>query len=137
LRRCAFAGGAFADWQGVVWNSSPEQVDKAFLVPHRTPTQAEFQNYFGEVPIAFDDYQVGDLGVPQRASEFTGWKAVPNLDEPEDPFQCEKLITVLQAAYGKPAKDESPSWTNTSPSHYATWYDQKENNLFETTEFGR
>ena len=30
--------------------TEPEQADKAFLVPHRAPTQAEFQNYFGYHP---------------------------------------------------------------------------------------
>jgi hypothetical protein len=66
-------GATLADWQGTVWNSSPEQTDKAFVVPHRAPTQAELQNYWGD-PIVFDDYQVGDLAFHKGHLSFRDGK---------------------------------------------------------------
>jgi hypothetical protein len=122
-------GAALADWQGTVWNSSPEQADKAFLVPHRAPTQAEFQNYFGEAPIVFDDYQVGDLAFHNGHLNFQDGKLYEIWMSLKNPFKCEKLITVLQVTYGKPAEDETvSSFPGDPPDHYVTWHDQTHNN---------
>jgi|SRR6516225_7390410 len=48
LALACFSRDTAADWQGTLWNSSPEQTDQAFLVPHRNPTRLEFQYYFGK-----------------------------------------------------------------------------------------
>jgi len=122
-------GMALADWQGTVWNSSPEQADKAFLVPHRAPTQAEFQNYFGEAPIVFDEYQVGDLAFHKGHLNFRDGMLYQIWMSLKDPSLCEKLIAVLKVTYGTPAKDETrPLFPGNPPNHDVTWYDQKQQN---------
>ena len=35
-----FSGTAYGDWQGTVWNNSPEQAEQDFRVPHRAATPA-------------------------------------------------------------------------------------------------
>jgi hypothetical protein len=121
-------GMALADWQGTVWNSSPEEADKAFLVPHRASTQTEFQNYFGEAPIVFDAYQVGDLAFTKGHLNFRDGRLYQIWMSLKDPRLCEKLIAVLKVTYGTPAKDETTLFPGDPPDHDVSWYDQKQNN---------
>lgn len=76
----------------------------------------------------FDDYQVGDLAFYKGHLSFRDGKLYQIWLSLKDPFQCEKLITILQLTYGKPAKDEATHPTDSPPDHYVTWYDQKHNN---------
>jgi hypothetical protein len=123
---------AFADWQGTVWNSSPEQPDKAFLLPHRASTQSGFPNVIGEAPIVFDDYRLGDLAFHKGRLYFRDGKLSQIWMSLKDPSLSEKLITRLQVTYGKPAKDETNQLpAHESSDHLVTWYEQKNNNRVE------
>jgi len=121
-----FSGTAFADWQGTVWNSAPAQADKDFRVPHRAATSAEHQNYFNRALLAFDNYEVGDLTF-SGVLLFDDGKLRGISMKLKQPWQCDKLISVLEARYGKPAKDKSVG-EQPYPKRYVTWYDQKERN---------
>jgi hypothetical protein len=121
------SGTAFADWQGTVWNSTAQQADKEFHVPHRVPTQPEAQNWFGAAAIVFDNYQMSDMGFQKGALLFKDGKLSAIWMKLKEALLCEKLITTLQATYGNPAKDEK-TLPPESPDHYVTWYDQKNNN---------
>ena len=124
---CVASGTARAGWQGATWNSSPEQANKEFRLPHRAPdTWWQFER------IAFD-YALGDL-------EFDGallfkhnrltWVDLYL----KDPSKCEKLIEILRRIYGRPAKDEPDDYMWGEPatihhsSHELIWYDQENSN---------
>jgi hypothetical protein len=124
-----FSRDTAADWQGTLWNSSPEQADQAFLVPHRNPTRLEFQNYFGEARIVFDDYQIDDLAFHKGRLNFQDGKLYQISMELKDPQLCEKLITDLKLRYGTPIADRTfRLFPNNPPDHSASWYDQENHN---------
>jgi hypothetical protein len=124
-----FSGPAFGDWQGTVWNNSPEQAEKTFRVPHRTAMPAEVQNYFGEARIAFDSYQVGDLAFHKGMLLFSDGKLYAIWMELKDPSLCDKLIAVLRVAYGEPAEDKTYKIVDEfPPDRTVRWYDQKQRN---------
>jgi hypothetical protein len=130
LAAACITSSSFADWQGTVWNSSPQQADKDFLVPHRAPNQEEFQNYEGEAAIVFDDYRVGDLAFGKGHLDFRDGKLHQIWMSLKDPSLCDKLIAVMQAEYGAPAKDETfpRPFPDEPPDRFLTWYDIKNHN---------
>jgi hypothetical protein len=121
-----FSGTAYGDWQGTVWNNSPEQAEQDFRVPHRAATPAELQNYFGEARIAFDSYQVGDLAFHKGMLLFSDGKLYAIWMKLKDPWLCDKLIAVLRVAYGEPAEDKT--YNLDPPDRTVRWYDQKQRN---------
>lgn len=129
LALTCFSRDTAADWQGTLWNSSPEQADQAFLVPHRNPTRLEFQNYFGEARIVFDDYQIDDLAFHKGRLNFQDGKLYQISMELREPVLCEKLITDLKLRYGTPIADRTfRLFPNSPPDHSASWYDQENHN---------
>jgi len=129
LALTCFSRDTAADWQGTLWNSSPEQADQAFLVPHRNPTRLEFQNYFGEARIVFDDYQIDDLAFHKGRLNFQDGKLYQIWMELKEPQLCEKLITDLKLRYGTPIADRTfRLFPNNPPDHSVTWYDQENHN---------
>jgi len=102
LALACFSRDTAADWQGTLWNSSPEQTDQAFLVPHRNPTRLEFQYYFGEARIVFDDYQIDDLAFHKGHLNFQDGKLYQIWMELKEARLCEKLMADLKLTYGTP-----------------------------------
>jgi len=119
---------ASADWQGTVWNSSVEQADKDFRVPHRPPTSAEISNLSdafggGEIKFAFD-YTTGDLAFHHGALLFRDGKLHAISMRLIESAHCDKLIGILRRIYGPPAKEQE----GPRSSQRITWYDEKNHN---------
>ena len=124
-----FSRDTAADWQGTLWNSSPEQTDQAFLVPHRNPTRLEFQYYFGEARIVFDDYQIDDLAFHKGRLNFQDGKLYQIWMELKEARLCEKLMADLKLRYGTPVVDRTfRPFSDDPPDHSVAWYDQENHN---------
>ena len=129
LGLACFSRDTAADWQGTLWNSSPEQTDQAFLVPHRNPTRLEFQYYFGEARIVFDDYQIDDLAFHKGHLNFQDGKLYQIWMELKEARLCEKLMADLKLTYGTPVVDRTfRPFSDDPPDHSVAWYDQDNHN---------
>ena len=129
LALACFSRDTAADWQGTLWNSSFEQADQAFLVPHRNPTRLEFQYYFGEARIVFDDYQIDDLAFHKGHLNFQDGKLYQIWMELKEARLCEKLIADLELKYGTPIADRTfRPFSDDPPDHSVAWYDQDNHN---------
>ena len=130
---------AFADWQGTIWGQSAPQADRNFQVPHRPPTSAEIQNWFGEIKFAFE-YSTSGLVFNKGALLFEDGKLYAISMKLKEPDRCDQLIEILRRLYGRPAKEEAPQFKSTKdPSldlgsaHWITWYDEKNHNEVHLT----
>jgi hypothetical protein len=113
-----------ADWQGAVWNTTPAEANRAFKVPHRPATPAEYQNYFNRALFAFDRYEVGDLTFHKGVLIFEEGTLKEIRMSLIDAGKCDKLLEILRLQYGEPAKDNERGKYGRS----VTWNDPKQRN---------